>query len=68
MDLLRDHIEEWDQMSNNDIAEEYLHGTIDEEDTMIRVIKEKLHGISPDIRSYIFDYQIITYFNDFIQI
>ena len=50
VDLLREHIEEWDQMSNHDIAEEYIPDVVEDDDTMIRVIKEKLHGISSDVR------------------
>ena len=52
VDLLRDHIEEWDQMSNHDIGDEYTQNSINGDDTMIRAIKEKLHGISPDVRKY----------------
>ena len=37
-------------MSNHDIGDEYIQNSINGDDTMIRAIKEKLHGISPDVR------------------
>ena len=52
MDLLREHIEEWDQMSNHDIGDEYIHESMNGDDTMIRVVKEKLRGLSPEVRKY----------------
>ena len=61
---MRDHIEEWDQISNHDIGDEYMQNSMNGDDAMIRVIKEKLHGITPDVRKYL----IIDAHNNFFQL
>ena len=51
VDVLKEHIEEWDLRDNNEIAEEYFDNHQDRNNTMIMEMKEKLHGLSPDIRN-----------------
>ena len=51
VDVLREYIEEWDSREHNETAEEYFDNHQDANDAMIREMKEKMHGLSPDIRN-----------------
>ena len=51
VDVLKEHIEEWDLRDNNEIAEDYFDNHHDRNNAMIMEMKEKLHGLSPDIRN-----------------
>ena len=49
LDILREHIEEWDARENND---DDIDDSNEANDAIIKHIKEKLHGLSPDIRNF----------------
>ena len=51
IDILREHIEEWDLRDNNELVEEYCGDQYDANEAMIGEIKEKMQGISHDIRN-----------------
>ena len=64
VDALREHIEEWDLRENNQIAEEYFDYHQNTTDAMITEIKEKKHGLSPDIRNISHS---LTYLNELVR-
>ena len=59
VDVLREHIEEWDLRENNDDDIDDNH---EANDAIIKHIKDKLHGLSPDIRN--FQNPLIFYYNN----
>ena len=61
VDVLREHIEEWDSRENND---DDIDDNNEANDAIIKHIKEKLHGLSPDIRN--FQNLLIFYYNNII--